>query len=111
MYVAKVADSGNLSFYRRRGVPLVSAQTSEPYWDRFSWDRAAKYTADGILYDARSLFLPLKQAKQIPAFAALPAVRTNQIAPWQVDLPPSNQVYAAEMNDLATRLADWRRLT
>jgi iron complex transport system substrate-binding protein len=111
MYVAKLVDSGELTFYRHRGVPLVSAETPEAYWDRFSWDHAAKYPADGILYDSRSLFLPLRQAKEIAAFAALPAVRANQIATWQVDLPPSYQAYTEAMNDLATAIAGWRRVT
>jgi iron complex transport system substrate-binding protein len=111
MFVAKLVDAADLSFYRRRGVPLVSAQTSDAYWDRFGWHHAAKYPADGILYDARSLFLPLRQAKQIPGFAALPAVRANQIAGWQVTPPPSYQAYAKAMNDLATTIAGWRRLT
>jgi iron complex transport system substrate-binding protein len=111
MYVAKLVDSGDLSFFRRRGVPLVSAQTSDAYWDRFGWDHAAKYPADGILYDARTTLLPLRQAKQIPAFAALPAVRANQIARWHVNPPPSYQAYTEAMNDLATTIAGWRRLT
>jgi iron complex transport system substrate-binding protein len=111
MYVAKLADFGDLAFYKRRGVPLVSAQTPEAYWDRFSWDRAAKYRADGIFYDARSLFLPLREAKAIPAFAALPAVRANQIAGWQVNPPPSYQAYTESINHLATTIAGWRRVT
>ena len=110
MYVAKLADFGDLGFYRQKGVPLVSAQTTQAYWDRFSWNRAAKYPADGLLYDARSLFLPLRQAKAIPAFARLPAVRANQIAAWQVDSPPSYQAYAKAMNDLAAAIAGWRRV-
>jgi len=111
MYVAKLAGLGDLAFYRQRGVPLVSAQTSDPYWDRFTWDHAAKYPADGILYDARSIFLPLRAAKAVPAFAALPAVRANQIARWQVDPPPSYQAYTAAMDGLATTIAGWRRVT
>jgi iron complex transport system substrate-binding protein len=111
MYVAKLVDLGDLSFYRRLGVPLVSAKTSDAYWDRFGWSRAAKYPADGILYDARPIFLPLSQAKAIPAFAALPAVRANQIARWQVSPPPSYQAYTEAMNDLATTIADWRSVT
>jgi iron complex transport system substrate-binding protein len=110
MYVAKLADFGDLGFYRRRGVPLVSAETSHAYWDRFAWGHAAKYPADGILYDARSIFLPFKAAKAIPAFAALPAVRANQIARWHVDPPPSYQTYIKEMKDLATAIAGWHRL-
>jgi iron complex transport system substrate-binding protein len=111
MYVAKLVDSGDLSFYKQHGVPLVSAQTSDAYWDRFSWSQAAKYTVDGILYDSRALALPIRKAKAIPAFAALPAVRANQIGRWLVDPPPSYQAYTDAMNDLATTIAGWRRVT
>jgi iron complex transport system substrate-binding protein len=111
MYVAKVADHGDLAFYARRGVPLVSAETSDAYWDRFGWDHAAKYPVDGILYDSRPLALPVGKAKAIPAFAALPAVRANQIGGWLVDPPPSYQNYTAAMKDLATTIAGWRRVT
>ena len=110
MYVAKPVDFGDLAFYRQRGLPIASAQTSQAYWDRFSWDRAAKYPADGILYDARSLFLPLREAKAIPPFAALPAVRAGQIAPWQVNPPPSYQAYQQSIDDLATTIAGWRKV-
>ncbi len=111
MYVAKLVDTGDLSLYRSLGVPLVSAKTSQAYWDSFGWDHAAKYPADGILYDARSILLPLSLAKEIPAFAALPAVRANQVAGWAGDPPPSYQAYAETMNDLATAIAGWRKLT
>jgi iron complex transport system substrate-binding protein len=111
MFVAKLVDSGDLSFFRRRGVPLVSAETSEAYWDRFGWDQAAKYPADGILYDTRVLSLPLRQAKDIPAFAALPAVRANQIGSWRADPPPSYQAYTEAMNELTRTIAGWRKVT
>jgi iron complex transport system substrate-binding protein len=111
MYVAKVVDDGDLAFYRQRGVPLVSAETPEAYWDRFSWDHAGKYPADGILYDARAIAFPLRQAKAIPAFAALPAVRANQIGRWLGDPPPSYQAYTAAMNDLATTIASWHEVS
>jgi iron complex transport system substrate-binding protein len=111
IYVAKLADFGDLSFYRHRGLPLVSAAWSDRYWEAFGWDHAAKYPADGILYDARSIFLPLRQAKEIPPFAALPAVRANQIVGWQVDPPSTDQAYTEAMKGLATTIAGWRRLT
>jgi iron-desferrioxamine transport system substrate-binding protein len=110
MYVSKLVDSADLTFYKRRGVPLVSAQTARPYWDRVRWPDAAKYPADGILYDARALFLPVRQAKQIPTFAELPAVRANQIGPWRLDPPPSYQAYTAAMNELAKTIAGWRKV-
>jgi iron complex transport system substrate-binding protein len=111
MYVAKVADAGDLRLYAQLGVPLVTAKTSVPYWDRVPWEHAAMYPADGMLYDARSLTLPLSSAKAIPAFAALPAVRANQIGNWRVDTPPSYQAYTSAMNELATTMGGWRKVT
>jgi len=111
MYVAKLADTADLAFYEHQGVPLVSAQTSAMYWDSFGWGEAAKYPADGILYDARQIALPLSVVKTIPAFAALPAVLANQIGAWQADTPPSYQAYTRAMNDLATTIASWRKVT
>src|SRR5262245_47928763 len=111
MYVAKLVDTADLTFYKHQGVPLVSAQTSDMYWDGLSWGEAAKYPADGILYDARQFALPLSVVKRIPAFAALPAVRANQIGAWQADTPPSYQAYTQAMNDLATTIAGWRKVS
>jgi iron complex transport system substrate-binding protein len=110
MYVSKVVDSADLTFYKQHGVPLVSAETPRPYWDRIRWADAARYPADGILYDMRPIFLPVSQAKRIPAFAALPAVRANQIGKWHVDPPPSYQGYAAAMNELANTIAGWHKV-
>jgi iron complex transport system substrate-binding protein len=111
MYVAKLADTADLTFYKDQGVPLVSARTPDMYWDGLSWAQASKYPADGILYDVREFALPLSVAKKIPAFAALPAVRANQIGAWQADTPPSYQAYTQAMNDLATTIAGWDKLT
>jgi iron complex transport system substrate-binding protein len=110
MYVAKVVKNGDLGFYAQRGVPLVSARTSDPYWDRFPWKKAGKYPADAILYDARATLLPLANAKSIQAFADLPAVRANQVGPWHADPPPSYQAYTRTMNDLAKTIEGWRRV-
>ena len=111
MYVAKVADDADLHLYAQLGVPLVTAETAEPYWDRLRWEHADKYPADGILYDARTLTMPVSSAKAIPAFAALPAVRANQIGSWRMDTPPSYQAYTSAMNELATTIGRWRKVT
>jgi iron complex transport system substrate-binding protein len=110
LYVAKTGDSGDLTFYAQRGVPLVSAKTPKPYWDMLPWKDAGKYPADAILYDSRSGVLPLRDAKGIPAFAELPAVRANQIAAWQGDPPPSYQRYTRTLNDLAMAIAGWHKV-
>jgi len=109
LYVSTV--SGDLAFYAQRGVPLVRAKTSDPYWDALPWKRAGKYAADAILYDARSDVLPLVAAKGIPEFAELPAVRANQISMWQADPPPSYQRYTTAMNGLARAMGGWRKVT
>jgi len=111
MYVARVAAaSGDLAFYAHRGVPLVSAETSDPYWDRLPWKEAGKYPVDAILYDAKEGILPLRNAKAVPAFAELPAVRANQIGAWHADPPPSYQQYTRNIDDLAKTIAGWRKV-
>ncbi len=110
MYVAKVVDSGDLQLYAQLGVPLVSGETSDSYWDRFGWEKAGKYPADGILYDDRASTLPLAQAKAIPAFAALPAVQANQIGRWRADPPPSYQALARATEELAVTISGWRKV-
>jgi len=110
-YVAKPVDNGDLQFYKSRGVPLVVPSTSAPYWDTLSWEQAGKYQADGIIYDARPFAMPLQQAETIPTFAALPAVRANQVGAWQVGPAPTYQAYTKAMNDLATTISGWRKLT
>jgi iron complex transport system substrate-binding protein len=110
MYVAKVPDSSDLSLYAARGVPLVSAHSSDPYWDSLPWRKAATYPADGILYDARHYALPLADAKAIQTFAQLPAVRAQQVGGWQADAPPSYQTYTKTMNDLAKTIAGWHKV-
>jgi iron complex transport system substrate-binding protein len=110
MYVAKIVDDGDLNFYKHRGAPLVSAKTSAAYWDTLSWEEAGKYPADAILYDSRPVVLPLKQAQAIPTFAALPAVRAQQVGAW-VFPAPAYPSYAKAMNDLATMIARWRKVT
>jgi iron complex transport system substrate-binding protein len=60
--------------------------------------------------NARSGVLPLRDAKGIPAFARLPAVRANQIAAWQGDPPPSYQRYTRTINDLAKAIAGWHEV-
>jgi iron complex transport system substrate-binding protein len=112
MYVARVApESGDLAFYAQRGVPLVSAETSDPYWDRLPWKEAGKYQVDGILYDAKGTNLPLRSAKAVPTFAELPAVRANQIGAWHADPPPSYQQYTKNINDLAKTIASWHKVS
>jgi iron complex transport system substrate-binding protein len=110
MYVAKLASSCDMLFYSHLGVPLISARTSDPYWDGLSWEDAGKYQADGILYDTRSFTLPLADAKRIPGFAALPAVRANQIGAWRTEAPPWYQIYADAMDEMAVTIANWRRV-
>ena len=110
MYVAKVTDSGDLTFYAERGVPLVSAKTSDPYWDTIPWKEAGKYPADGILYDMRQTVFPLSVAKAIRPFAELPAVQADQFGSWLADPPPSYQAYTSRMDELAKTIAGWRKV-
>lgn len=110
MYIAKIVDNGDLNFYKHRGLPLVSANVSAPYWDVLSWEQAGKYPADGILYDARPFAMSAADAKKIPTFAALPAVQAGQVGPWEVGPAPTYQAYTKAIDELVATISGWRKL-
>jgi len=110
MYVGKPVDNPDISFFSRLGVGIVNP-TGGPYWDVLSWEQAGKYAADVILYDARPFAMPLADAEKIPTFAALPAVKAGQIAPWHLGAAFTYQTYSANMLDLASYINKFHKLS
>jgi iron complex transport system substrate-binding protein len=111
MYVAKVVDNPDISYYSRLGVPIVNPSGGGAYWDVLSWEQAGKYPADVILFDARPFAMPLADAEKIPTFAALPAVKAGQVAPWRLGAAFTYQTYAANMLELAANINKFHRLS
>jgi iron complex transport system substrate-binding protein len=109
MYVGKPVDNADISYYSRLGVNIV-VPSGGPYWDVLSWEQAGKYSADAILYDARPFSMSLDDAKKIPTFASLPAVKAGQVAPWRLGAAFTYQAYTANMLELATYVNRFHRL-
>lgn len=75
------------------------------YWMEVSWEQAASYQADVILYDARTGSLtPEHLAATQPTWNLLPAVKANQLVPWSSEAPFSYSVYAEKMRTISDQL-------
>ncbi|MFI9384834.1 ABC transporter substrate-binding protein [Kutzneria sp. NPDC052558] len=105
--VAVPAKYADLSYYVKLGVPVTGPAkgVNSAYFEVMSWEQAAKYPADLILYDARTQALPLDQLLTHPTFAGLPAVKAGQIAPWHAETPFSYQRYTPVIKELTAAVA------
>lgn len=75
------------------------------YWMEVSWEQAASYEADVILYDARTGSpTPEHLAATQPTWNLLPAVKANQLVPWSSEAPFSYSVYAEKMREISDQL-------
>ncbi|MDR7273540.1 ABC transporter substrate-binding protein [Catenuloplanes atrovinosus] len=114
LYMSVPKYSPDLSHYLAQGVPLtVPAKPDGPdaWWESLSWENAAKYPIDVILYDARTQALPHTElVKTQPAFAALPAVKAGQIIDWFSEAQYSYQGYTPQLTNLAAKLPTFKKV-
>lgn len=90
IYFAKPKDVTDLDYFSTLGMGLVRPGGKDDYWETASWERADRYSADLIIYDARGYeALPLTEVQKMPTWQRLPAVKAGQVAPWKHLVPPS----------------------
>ncbi|WP_373873092.1 ABC transporter substrate-binding protein [Actinoplanes palleronii] len=83
-YVSSAAVSTDLMYFKELGVDLIMPEVKgADYYESLSWENADKYQADVIFLDARTGTLQPKDLTSKPSWNALPAVKANQIFPWQ----------------------------
>ncbi|MFB9334894.1 ABC transporter substrate-binding protein [Actinoplanes octamycinicus] len=83
-YVSSAAVSSDLMYFKELGVDLIMPEVKgADYYESLSWENADKYKADIIFLDARTGTLQPKDLASKPSWAALPAVKANQVFPWQ----------------------------
>jgi iron complex transport system substrate-binding protein len=84
LYVSNPKASADLTYFADLGVNLVTPEKTDSgdYFESLSWENADKYHADLILLDDRSTALQARDLAAKPTWAALPAVRAGQVAPW-----------------------------
>ncbi|MFI7575459.1 ABC transporter substrate-binding protein [Micromonospora sp. NPDC049497] len=83
-YVSNPKVSTDLMYFAELGVDIVVPTKLEAgdYFEALSWENAGKFPADLILLDNRSTALQPKDLAARPTWAQLPAVRANQVTPW-----------------------------
>ncbi|WP_149100720.1 ABC transporter substrate-binding protein, partial [Actinoplanes teichomyceticus] len=83
-YVSSAAVSSDLMYFKELGVELIMPEVKgADYYESLSWENADKYKADIIFLDARTGTLQPKDLTAKPTWNALPAVKANQVFPWQ----------------------------
>jgi iron complex transport system substrate-binding protein len=103
-YVAKTADYSDLREYAAWGLNIVSGESSDPYWEKLSWENADKYEADLILHDARAHAPSLDDLAKIPVWRRFPAVEAGQLAPWHMEEAVSYRLFGSHVEELTAAI-------
>lgn len=109
LYVVHPRADSPVWFYTELGLDVVVPDVPvADYWHELSWELVATYPADLIFHSVRSGEPSLDEMLARPTFAALPAVRAGQLAPWRLDAPHSHRHYAPILEEIAAavRAAD-----
>jgi iron-desferrioxamine transport system substrate-binding protein len=113
-YLAVPENYPDLLHYTKQGAPLTvpnKPDSANAWWESLSWENVAKYPFDVILYDTRTQAVPnLELVKTNPAWAALPAVRNNQIIDWYSEGQLSYQGYTDRLTDVAAKLSTFKKI-
>jgi iron complex transport system substrate-binding protein len=84
-YVSNPKVSSDLMYFKELGVDVIIPEKTDggDYYESLSWENADKYHADIIWLDARTGTLQPNDLASKPGWSALPAVKANQVFPWQ----------------------------
>ncbi|WP_433868635.1 ABC transporter substrate-binding protein [Saccharopolyspora sp. CA-218241] len=99
----------DLDFYvRELGLPIIVPDHPDTagggYFERLSWEHAAAYPADILLWDTRAASLPPERMMENPVFAARPSAAAGRFVEWDAVAPMSYASYAGIMTELADQL-------
>lgn len=84
-YVSNPKVSSDIMYFKELGVDIIVPEKTDggDYYESLSWENADKYHADIIFLDARTGTLQPNDLASKPGWSALPAVKANQVFPWQ----------------------------
>ncbi|WP_346533390.1 ABC transporter substrate-binding protein [Micromonospora sp. DPT] len=111
-YVSNPKVSTDLMYFAELGVDIVvpNKLATGDYFESLSWENAGKFPADLILLDNRSTALQPKDLAAKPTWQQLPAVRANQVTPWDA-VPRFSYAGAAPLlENLATAIRSAKRV-
>ncbi|MFF4404763.1 ABC transporter substrate-binding protein [Streptomyces sp. NPDC001262] len=113
LYVSNPKSNSDLMYFAELGVDLIVPEKLDEggYFESLSWENAGKYKADLILLDNRDGQLQPKALADKPAWAELPAVKANQITPWD-SVPRFSYAGAAPLlENLAKAIQDAKKVS
>ncbi|HEY8480451.1 MAG TPA: ABC transporter substrate-binding protein [Spirillospora sp.] len=84
-YASSPDKNTDLIYLKELGVDLIVPDKLDQngYFENLSWENAGKYKADLILLDSRTQALQPKDLGDKPTWKDLPAVKADQVVPWQ----------------------------
>ncbi|WP_410808908.1 ABC transporter substrate-binding protein [Micromonospora sp. 067-2] len=105
-YVSNPKVSTDLMYFAELGVDIVVPTKLEAgdYFEALSWENTAKFPADLLLLDNRSTALQPKDLAGKPTWQQLPAVKANQVTPWDAVPRFSYAGSAPLLENLATAI-------
>jgi len=103
LYVAVPAGAAELSDFVSWGLNIIEPEPdpSFPYWETLSWENAAKYQADLIIYDDRVGTTGLDQAEAQPTWSLLTAVEAGAVTNWPAFWLRNYTAYADQLDNLS----------
>lgn len=78
------------------------------YFTQISWEQLGNFPADVVLYDARPQAMTKDQLMAQPTFRDLPAVKANQVAPWNPEVPFSYQQWGKALTPVSKWVGQYR---
>ncbi|MFC0505651.1 ABC transporter substrate-binding protein [Micromonospora costi] len=112
-YVSNPKVSTDLMYFAELGVDIVVPTKLEAgdYFEALSWENTGKFPADLILLDNRSTALQPKDLAAKPTWTQLPAVKANQVTPWDA-VPRFSYAGAAPLlENLATAIRNAKKVS
>lgn len=112
LYVSNPKVNTDLLFFAELGVDLVQPEKLDAggYYESLSWENADTYAADLILLDSRSTALQPDDLAAMPSWTRLPAVKADQITPWDSVPRFSYKGFAPNLERLAEAIRKARRV-
>ncbi|MEU5903476.1 ABC transporter substrate-binding protein [Micromonospora sp. NPDC047527] len=112
-YVSNPKVSTDLMYFAELGVDIVVPTKLEAgdYFEALSWENTAKFPADLILLDNRSTALQPKDLAAKPTWGQLPAVKANQVSPWDAVPRFSYAGSAPLLENLATAIKNAKKVS
>lgn len=112
-YVSNPKVSTDLMYFAELGVDIVVPSKLEAgdYFEALSWESAGKFPADLILLDNRGTALQAKDLTAKPTWQQLPAVKANQVTPWDAVPRFSYAGSAPLLENLATAIRNAKKVS